>query len=127
MDAERLLAKLEFQAERAWEKQRREQRIPAAKLPTKSEQCLDKLRQLRAKTAEITAELELRHQVEVESERHLAATMKLREANRTPAERKARAEETRSFQIRLSRVTSPEQHPDWRAHAAAEFANKGRK
>ena len=81
---------------------------------------------VRARTAEIEMELDLRKQVELEQERNLAARMKLREANRTPAEKKAQAEETRRGQILFSRIV-PENHPDWRAMATAEFLAKGRK
>jgi hypothetical protein len=52
--------------------------------------------------------------LKLEAQRHLKATMALREANMTVAEKQARAEETRRFQIGLSRITSPEQHPNWR-------------
>jgi hypothetical protein len=48
-----------------------------------------KLLQLRAQTEEIERELDLRKQVELESKRHAAATMKLQAANRTAAEQKA--------------------------------------
>ena len=91
---------------------------------TKAEQSRKKLHRLRIHTAKIEMELSLRAQVEVESQRNLEARMKLRDANLTLTERKALEAETREFQIRLSRITSPEQHPDWRIHAAAEFRNK---
>jgi hypothetical protein len=80
---------------------------------SKSDQCRRKLRELRAKTNAIEHELDLRHRVELESQRHLKATMALREANLTVAEKQARAEETRRGQILFSRIV-PENHPDWR-------------
>ena len=58
-------------------------------------------------------ELEAIRQAEVESERHLATTMKLRAANRTPAEKKAYDAEIERGQILFSRVVA-EAHPDWR-------------
>jgi hypothetical protein len=79
-----------------------------------TEKLLARLHQLRARTSEIERELSLRAQVEVESQRNLEARMKLRDANLTLTERKAQEAETREFQIRLSRITSSEQHPDWR-------------
>ena len=69
---------------------------------SKPDQCRRKLRDLQAKTNAIEYELDLRHRVELESRRHLKATMALREANMTAAEKQARAEETRRFQITLS-------------------------
>jgi hypothetical protein len=116
MRVENLHAKLMLEAaqneERLWHQERLE--LIERKPESRSDQCRRKLRELRAKTNAIEGELDLRHRVELESERHLKATMALREANLTVAEKQARAEETRRFQIGLSRITSAEQHPDWR-------------
>ncbi len=84
------------------------------------------MRQLRARTAEIEEELELRTQVEHERERCRKAERALRAANLTMAERKAHDAEIRRGQILFANVV-PENHPDWRAMATAEFLSKGRK
>jgi hypothetical protein len=117
MTAEHLHAKLMLEAaqneERLWHQERLEL-VKAVQPQSKSDQCRRKLRELRAKTNAIEGELDLRHRVELESQRHLRATMALREANMTVAERQARAEETRRGQILFSRIV-PENHPDdWR-------------
>jgi hypothetical protein len=127
MRAEHLHAKLMLEAaqneERLWYQERLELVERKAGQPeSKADQCRRQLRDLRAKTNAIEWELDLRHRVALESQRHLKATMALREANMTVAEKQARAEETRRFQIGLSRITSPEQHPDWRLQ---ENANLG--
>jgi hypothetical protein len=107
----------------AFDTKRNGHRLEAIRYPeTKAQQCRTKLLQLSAKTAEIEYELDLRKQLEVESKRHAVATMKLKAANRTLSEQKTHDEETRRFQIALSRVTSPEQHPDWRLQQNANLA-----
>jgi hypothetical protein len=118
MNAEHLHAKLMLEAEqneeRQWYQERLELVKKKARQPeSKADQCRRQLRDLRAKTNAIEWELDLRHWVELESQRHLKATMALREANLTTAEKKARAEEARRGQILLSRIV-PENHPDWR-------------
>jgi hypothetical protein len=130
MDAALLLAKLEGEADLRFEKESNEQQLEMVRRKTrpetKSQQCQKKLSQLRAQTAEIERELDLRERVEVESQRHLAATLKLRTANRTPAEQKAYDAEVRKGQILFANIV-PENHPDWREHARAEFLAKGSK
>ena len=126
MDIHKLMERVAF------DRKRNEHRLEAIQFntrypETKSEQCRTKLLHLRAKTAEIEYELDLRKQVEAESKRHAVATMKLQAANRSMIEQKAHEAETRRFQIALSRISSPEQHPDWREHAKAEFLAKGRR
>ena len=73
MNLEKLLTKLEFEAECASEKKWREQRLQATRLrtqpETKVEQSRKTLRHLRARTAKIEMELDLRKQVELEQER----------------------------------------------------------
>jgi hypothetical protein len=118
MNAEHLNAKLMLEAaqneERQWYQERLELVKRKARQPeSKADQCRRQLRDLRAKTNAIEWELDLRHRVELESQRHLKATMALREANMTAAEKQARAEETRRGQILLSSIV-PENHPDWR-------------
>jgi hypothetical protein len=129
MDAKKLLTKLEFEAERDWVKNWNKRKLETiqrcqTKPETKAEQSRKKLRRLRARTSEIEEELELRAKVATEQERCFKAEKELRAANLTMVERKAQEAETREFQIRLSRITSAEQHPDWRIHAAAEFNAK---
>src|ERR1700736_2941071 len=96
MKVERLLAKLEFEAD---EKHWNERRLQAFRLqtqpPTRAEQSWKTLYHLRARTAEIEEELSLRAEVEREQERFCKAQRALREKNLTVAERKAKAEETR--------------------------------
>jgi hypothetical protein len=80
----------------------------------KAEELRTKLFQLRAQTAEIERELSLRKEVEAESQRHVAAVLKLQAANRTLAEQKAYDAEIRRGQILFANVV-PENHPDdWR-------------
>ena len=118
MDIHKLMERVAF------DRKRNEHRLEAIQFntrypETKSEQCRTKLLHLRAKTAEIEYELDLRKQVEAESKRHAVATMKLQAANRSMIEQKAHEA--------LSRISSPEQHPDWRERAKAEFLAKGRR
>ena len=119
MRAEHLHAKLMLEAaqneERLWYQDRLELVKRKARQPeSKSDQCMRQLRDLRAKTNAIECELDLRHRVELENQRHLKATISLREANMTAAEKQARTEETRRGQILFSRIV-PENHPDdWR-------------
>ena len=70
-----------------------------------AEQSRKKLRQLRARTAEIEDELELRAQVAHEQERFCKAERALCEKNRTLAERKAQEEDIRKGQILFPRTT----------------------
>ena len=115
MDAEKLLAKLEFEAE---EKKWNEQRLQAIRRriqpATRAEQSRKTLHHLRSRTAEIEEELHLRAQVEREQERCFKAERALKEKNRSLIERKAQAEETRQFQLQLSHIISSEHSPDWR-------------
>jgi hypothetical protein len=118
MNAEHLHAKLMLEAaqneERFWHQERLELVERKARQPeSKADQCRRQLRDLRAKTNAIEWELDIRYRVELESQRHLKATMALREANMTPAEKQARADETRRGQILFSRIV-PENSPDWR-------------
>jgi len=78
---------------------------------------------LRKSTAEVRFQLELDHQLETESKKNLEATMKLRESRLTPAERKARAEETSRGRKLYSRII-PELAENWREEATAAFKNK---
>ena len=73
---------------------------------------------LRKRTDDLRFQLELRQQLKLEQEPFLKESIKLREANRTPGERKAQAEEIRRGQIFFSGVV-PENHPDWREHWSA--------
>jgi hypothetical protein len=128
MRAERLVEKLQLEADlefkRKWTTDRQKIVERSVRKPeTKSQQCRKQLSQLRANTAEIERELDLRKEVESESRRNLEARMKLLEANRSPEEKKAQAEEIRRGQILFSRIV-PENHPDWRAQATAEFLAK---
>jgi hypothetical protein len=116
MKAERLHAKLMLEAAQNEERLWYQERLELAKPPqpeAKSAQCMRRLRDLRSKTNAIEWELDLRHRVELESQRHLRDTMALREANMTAAQKQAQAEDTRRGQILLSRIV-PENHPDWR-------------
>jgi hypothetical protein len=132
MTAQHLHAKLMLEAAQNEERSRYQERLEleerkSRQPESKSDQCRRQVRDLREKTNAIEYELDLRHRVELESQRHLKATIALREANMTTAEKQARAEETRRFQIGLSRITSPEQHPDWRELAKEEFLAKGKR
>jgi hypothetical protein len=116
MNAERLHAKLMLEAAQNEERLWYQERLDLAKAPqpeSKSAHCMRRLRDLRSKTNDIEWDLDVRRRIELEAERHLRATMALREANMTAAEKQARAEETRRGQILLSRIV-PENHPDWR-------------
>lgn len=117
--AQALWNKVQAQAEREWEEQEEKQRLEVIRLnaqqpDTRYEQNIKKLCRLRKETFNMECELEAIRQAEVASERHLATTMKLRAANRTPAERKAYDAEIRRGQILFSRIV-PENHPEnWR-------------
>src|SRR6202035_2116248 len=104
---ERLLAKLEFEAD---EKDWNDRRLQAIRLQTKpvtrAEQSRKELYHLRARTAEIEEELNLRSEVEKEQERFCKADRALREKNRTPEERKAYDAEIRRGQISFSRIVA---------------------
>jgi hypothetical protein len=116
MRAEQLHAKLMREAardeERSWYQERLEL-VKDVHPEAKSDQYRRQLWDLRAKTNSINIELDLRRCVEQEGQRHLKATMALREANMTVAEKQARAEDTRRRQILFSRIVS-ENSPDWR-------------
>jgi hypothetical protein len=131
MKLEILLNKLEFEAQKAdrdwkeWKQTRLDlvQQL-AVKPPTVTEATRDKVRNLRAKTETIYEEMYQRKLLQLADAEHIKARIALHEAYLTPSERAARDEEVREFQIRLSRVTSPEQHPNWREHATLAFRNK---
>jgi hypothetical protein len=119
MKAERLYEKVMLEAERIDDRKWKEQRLEIVRRntrqpETKSQQCRKQLSQLRVNTAEIERELDLRKEVEVESQRNLEARMKLLEASRTPAEKKAYDAEIRRGQLLFSRVVE-ENSPDWRS------------
>jgi hypothetical protein len=88
---------------------------------SKSDQCRRQLRQLQAKTDAIECELDLRHRVELEAQKHLKATMALREANLTTAEKKARADEVYRGQVLYSNQVM-EAHPEWRLQENSNLA-----
>jgi hypothetical protein len=129
MKAERLLTKLLAEAEA----RRRQQYIAEgeeyarrnSQPESQSDQCRRKLRDLRTKTNAIECELDLRQRVELQSQKHLKATMALREANLTAAEKQARAEEARRGQILFANVI-PENHPDWREQENSNLAFYGK-
>jgi hypothetical protein len=129
MRAERLYEKVMLEAERDWEQQEERERLEIIRLNTQQpdtnyEQNIKKLCRLVKATFDMECELEAIKQVAKASEQHLFATMRLRAAKRTPAEKKARDADLRAGQIAFSRITSPENYPDWRQHATAEFRNK---
>jgi|ERR1700688_1789262 hypothetical protein len=127
MRTESLLRKLQLQeqaaAELAWRKRKYEASHPAVTAEVVEEQKLDRLVNLRKKTAEIQFQLELDRQLETESKKNLEATMKLRESRLTPAERKAREAETLRGQILFSKLI-PELSPTWRQQASESFRNR---
>lgn len=108
MKAERLLAKLQLQAEREWDQQWQQRQYEAAHpivtQDMRIHQRVSMIRHLKNKTDDITMELEMRKRLKVEQDRHLKATLELREANLTMAEREARPQETRRGQILFSRI-----------------------
>jgi hypothetical protein len=118
---------MQLQAVDASRELRRQQREKAVHPTVTAEMIEDqKIRQLsnlRKQTAEAKFQLELDKQLETESKRCLAATMKLRESRLTAAERKARDEETRRGQILFSRLI-PELSPSWREDASRAFKEK---
>jgi hypothetical protein len=124
MRAEHLHAKLMLEAaqneERLWHQERREL-VKARKPESKSDQCRRQLWDLRAKTNAIECELDLRCCVELEAQRHLKATMALREANMTSAEKQARAEDIHRGQVLYSNRVM-EAHPDWRLQENSNLA-----
>lgn len=132
MKAERLLQKLQLQAAVASERERQERRYEAAHPTVKPEvqedQKISRICNLRKRTNDIRFQLELDKQLKLEEEKLLKASVELREANMTSAERKARAEEVRRGQILFSRLV-PENHPDWRQqeNPYAEFYRQQRK
>jgi hypothetical protein len=119
MTAERLYEKVMAEADRHFAKQWKKERqelvlLRTVRPPTKSEQDRKKLSQLRIETATIERELDLRKEVEVESQRNREARLKLLEANRTPEEKRAYDAEIRRGQLLYSRVVE-ENSPDWRS------------
>jgi hypothetical protein len=127
MRLETLVAKLELQEEREWEKQwakqRQEALHPRITQEAKDEQSISMICRLQKKTADVYYQLELNRRLQAEQEHFLRASMQLREANLTTAERKARENEAHRGQILFSKVC-PELHPDWRQHAQEEFLAK---
>jgi hypothetical protein len=113
---ERLLMQLQREADTRFQRER-----DSSQLESKSDAFRRKLRNLQAKTKTIEGELDLRHRVELESQRHLKATMALREANLTTAEKKARADEIHRGQVLYSNLVM-EAHPDWRLQENSNLA-----
>jgi hypothetical protein len=124
MNAEHLHAKLMLEAaqnqERLWYQEGLEL-VKAVQPESKSAQCMRQLRDLRAKTNAIEWELDLRHCVELESQRHLKATRALREANLTSAEKQARDEDIHRGQVLYSNRVM-EAHPNWRLQENSNLA-----
>jgi hypothetical protein len=128
MRMQRLLSRLEFEADQKAEKQWKLDRLDlvrrrAEKPPTVTQSCRQKIINLRVKTETIYEELYQRKLLELEQQEHIKASRALIEANLTPAERAARDEEVREFQIRYSKLV-PEAHPDWRQHASESFRSR---
>jgi hypothetical protein len=124
MTAEHLHAKLMLEAAQNEECSLYQERLELVKdvqPESKSDQYSRKLRDLRAKTNAIEYELVLRQRMDLESQKHLKATMALREANMTAAEKQARAKEVRRGQIQLSRIVL-ENHPDWQLQENSNLA-----
>lgn len=122
-----ILKKLEADADRAADRERKEMRLEAARLKNtpqaKARQRCRELSRLRFHTAEIRDELELKRQLETEMKKFVAASLELQEANFSVEERELRDAEIRRLQILFSKVC-PEAHPDWRAHATAAFRDR---
>jgi hypothetical protein len=118
MKAEHLHAKLMLEAERHADQQWEQDRLTIIALNmeqpvTKVESCRRQLQDLRVKACNIEYELQLRKKVALESERLVKATLALRGANMTLAERETREREIRRGQILYSNQVL-EAHPDWR-------------
>ena len=91
MKIEQILAKMQLQAAEESRQQRQRQREESA-YPTVTagmleDQKLNQIRYLRKETAEAKFQLELDRQLQAETKKNLAATMKLRESRLTPEER----------------------------------------
>jgi hypothetical protein len=127
MRAERLVAKLELQEQREWERKEQERMRQAANptvtLDTRVDQAISMMAHLREKKRSIYVELEMRHRLKAEQASYMRAASELREANLSAEERRLREVETRRGQILYSKVC-PELHPDWRQHAQEEFLAK---
>jgi hypothetical protein len=103
---------------------RNKQRVAAIiKSQDNSQEDRKRINTIRSKTASIHSKLALKREWEAESAKYLAASMELRTAQLTNADKKAQAEETRRGQILYSRL-APELHPEWREHAQAEFSRR---
>jgi hypothetical protein len=125
---DRILHKIQLQAEEASRELRQREREKAAH-PTVTQhmrinQGYSMIRNLRKRTDDIKLELEVRKRLKAKEEKYLKAAMELREANLTAAERQARKDEARRGQLQLSRVVCRELSPDWRSDATAEFKKK---
>ena len=107
MRTEQLLHKLQLQAaaesEREWRQRRYQAAHPTVTAQAIQDQKISQIANLRKETAEAKFQLELDRQLEAETRKNLAATMKLRESRLTAAERKARAEETSRGRKRKAR------------------------
>lgn len=125
--AQKLSAKLELEAACAADKKWHEQRLQVVqcrnKAATRTEQSRKTLHRLRARTAEIKEELDLRAQVAHELEQFCKAQRALREKNRTVAERKAYDAEIQRGQLLFSKLI-PELSPNWREEATLHFKNR---
>lgn len=84
MRAETLVAKLELQAEREWDRQwketERQALNPRVTRDLKVDQALSMMSHLRKKTSDIHCELEIRRRLRAEQERYQQAAAELREA-----------------------------------------------
>jgi hypothetical protein len=130
----RLKAEAYAKADRKWKEVRVDfVRRKMEKPPTVTEACRESARTLKRKTDEIWNEIRERRMLELAKDQHTRANVALLEANRTPAERKAQAEDVRDFQVRYSRLV-PEASPDWRSqenpfaeHYRQQMTSPGRK
>ncbi len=127
MRIERILHKMQLQAEAERREQRRQERekaaYPVVTQKTRIDQGIDLICNLEQETKDIRLELAVRQGLKRASDQYAKAALALREANLTWEEKQARDSEIRRGQILFSRIV-PENSPTWREDATAAFRNK---
>jgi hypothetical protein len=125
MKAERLVAKLELQAEREWLHKEQERRRTARqqKPLTRAEANINKIVQLEKKTFDCHYELATQRMLAVATKQNQDASVALYLANMTPAEKAENENDLRRMAFHYSSLC-PELSPSWQEEAAAAFRNR---
>jgi hypothetical protein len=127
MNMQELLFKLEFEACDRWNEkvvQRSREKARLKDTPAAlAAQNRKRLKEMKLATVAMQEEIKVKKELEKESTLHAKAAMALREANRTPEQRRERDAETGRMRMLFSRVC-PEAAENWREQANLEFQSR---